>query len=93
MAKKIQASNLGLVPCNCEPDQSIGGEFAKTEYYDHPKAAALAVKRHVLRVLEGGWPYWCVHYTPAYATADFDTHVVFAVIDGLRYGPFKVTPA
>lgn len=93
MAKKLRAANLTTTPCNCGRGQSLGGGLAKTEWYDHPKAAALAVKRHVLRVVEGGHPYWAVHYVPAYAADDSETHVVSAVIDGLRYGPFRVGPA
>lgn len=89
MAKKITEANLTLVPCNCEPGQTIGGGVAETEWYDHPKPAALAVKRHVLRVLEGGHLYWAVHYTGG----EGDAHVVSAVVDGMRYGPFKVEPA
>lgn len=89
MAKKVTAADLTLVPCNCEPGQSIGGGLAETEWHDRPKAVALAVKRHVLRVREGGHPYWCVHY----GGGDGDAHAVSAVVDGLRYGPFGVGPA
>ena len=79
------------MPCNCKQGETLGGGFIQTEWYCSPKAAALAAKRHVERVREGDWPYWCVHYgTPDSAE---NTHVVSVVIDGLRYGPSKVEPA
>ena len=79
MARKFRPEDLTLVPCNCASDQSIGGEARETEWHEHPKAAARAVKGHV----ELGHVHWGVHW----AGAEGDQQVVSAVLDGLPWGP------
>lgn len=90
MAKKKKKNraptySLTLVPCGCAPGQSLGGGRAEPEFYDVPRDAALAVKGHVDRVAGGGHPFWAVHSVGPWP----DRHVVFAVVDGVRYGPFR----
>ena len=46
-----------FVPCNCQPDQSIGGRYAKTEWYEEKAEAVKAVINHVINANL----HWCVH--------------------------------
>lgn len=57
MAARITVADLVIVPCACGPCERLpDGTF--TEWHETPKAAALAVRRHV----EADALYWAVHY-------------------------------
>lgn len=63
-----------FVSCNCEPDQSIGGGYAKTEWYEDKTEAVKAVVNHVINANR----HWCVHL--------HDKHIVSVRVNGDWYG-------
>lgn len=76
------SASLVLVPCRCQPGESMGGGVATPEPHVAMHAAALAVKGHIERIGTGGHPYWAVHFAGAKA----NRHVTSVTIGDWRYG-------